>query len=133
MKKTIITSILAFTIQNNTNAAVVASHSASHSASHTASHVAISAARINNNTPKNNVNQAIIKQDTFSECYYSRKYYKNVAREFCNIQYHSDQYAFNGMSLNFGELEDTKGKFSNLSGIALKKQQISCFKQYCNL
>jgi len=133
MNKTIITSILAFTIQNNTNAAVVASHSASHSASHTASHVAISTARINNNTPKNNVNQAVIKQDTFSECYYSRTYYKDVAREFCNIRYYSDDNAFNGVSLIFGKLEDTKGKFSNLSGIDLKKQQISCFKQYCNL
>jgi len=132
MKKTIITSILAFTIQNNANAVVVASHSASHSASHTASHVAISAARINNNTPKNNVNQAVVKQDTFSECYYNRKYYKDVARKFCNIEYCSDEYAFNGISMHFGELEDKKGKFSNLSGIALKKEQISCFKQYCN-
>ena len=132
MKKIITTGIIAFIIQNSANAVVVA-HSSAHISSHAAARTAATAAVINNRQNQNQTNNIVAKVDTFSECYYSTTYYRNVAKNLCNIEYWSDSSSFNGIDLRFGSLENRNGKFSNLSGVELKKQQILCFRSYCNL
>ena len=132
MKKIITTGIIAFIIQNNANAVVVA-HSSAHTSSHTTAVTAVNVVRMKNEQNQNKTNNIVANTDTFSECYYSATYYKNVAKNLCNIAYWGDSSSFNGIDLRFGSLENRNGKFSNLSGVELKKQQILCFRSYCNL
>lgn len=130
MKKIIIVGIVAFTIQNSANAVVTSS---AHKSSHTGARNTVTVAAIKNSQNQNKTNNIVAKSDTFSECYYSASYYKYVAKNLCNIEYHYSSDSFNGINLIFGSLEDRNGKFSSLTGIKLKEQQILCFRSYCNL